>query len=170
MLNQVEFSNRIVESSFSTWFKLLSSTSQFNSTLFQKKFNLTRCNQFTFICFIFYLLAFEAEFSLLNSFLLRSRLNILSFFHEETDDMRWANDVLATKWAAEIADALTTDQLFNLISLTLTYMQISANSFKFMIHSLSITCWRSELILCYKLFSKVLLLYFNSALNLWNFI
>ncbi len=49
-------------------------------------------------------------------------------------------------------------------------MQMLTNSFKFVIHSLSITHWRSELILCWKLFSKVSLLYFSSALNLWNFI
>jgi len=38
----VEFSNWIVESSFSTRLELSSSTSQLNSTLFQKNFNLTR--------------------------------------------------------------------------------------------------------------------------------
>jgi hypothetical protein len=47
--------------------------------------------------------------------------------------------MLATEQAAEIADALTTDQLFNSMSLTSTCMQMSANSFKFMIHSLNIT-------------------------------
>jgi len=46
--------------------------------------------------------------------------------------------VLATERAAEIIDALMIDRLFNLISLTSTCMQMSANSFKFMIHSLSI--------------------------------
>ncbi len=40
---------------------------------------------------------------------MRSRFNILSFFHAETDNMSRVNDVLATKQAAEIADALTTD-------------------------------------------------------------
>ncbi len=40
--NQVEFSNRVIESSFSTRFKCLSSTSQFNSTLFQKNVNSTQ--------------------------------------------------------------------------------------------------------------------------------
>ena len=44
------------------------------------------------------------------------------------------------------------------------------NLFKFVIHSLSITHWRSELILCWRLFNKVSLLYSSSALNLWNFI
>ncbi len=39
MLNQIEFLSQVVELSFSTWFKLLSSTSQLNSTFFQKKFN-----------------------------------------------------------------------------------------------------------------------------------
>ena len=49
-------------------------------------------------------------------------------------------------------------------------MQMSTNSFKFMIHSLSVARWRSELILCWRSSNKVLLLYFSSALNLWNFI
>ncbi len=40
--NRVEFSNQVIESSFSTRFKCLSSTSQFNSTLFQKNFNSTQ--------------------------------------------------------------------------------------------------------------------------------
>ncbi len=43
------------------------------------------------------------------------------------------------------------------------------NSFKFVIRSLSVARWRSELILCWRSFSRVLLLYLNSALNLWNF-
>ncbi len=47
---------------------------------------------------------------------------------------------------------------------------MSTNSFKFMIHSLSVARWRSELILCWRSSNKVLLLYFSSALNLWNFI
>ncbi len=42
LLNQVEFSNRIIESSFLIWLECLNSTSQFNSTLFSKKFNSTR--------------------------------------------------------------------------------------------------------------------------------
>jgi len=40
--SRVELSNRIVESSFSTRLEFSSSTSQFDSTLFQKKFNSTR--------------------------------------------------------------------------------------------------------------------------------
>ena len=39
MLNQVEFLNWIVKLSFSIQLKFLNSTSQFNLTLFQKKFN-----------------------------------------------------------------------------------------------------------------------------------
>jgi len=46
--------------------------------------------------------------------------------------------VLATEQAVEITDALMIDQLFNSMSLTSTCMQMSANSFKFVIHSLSI--------------------------------
>ena len=38
----VELSSWIIESSFSTWFKFLNSTSQLDSTLFQENFNLTR--------------------------------------------------------------------------------------------------------------------------------
>ncbi len=44
------------------------------------------------------------------------------------------------------------------------------NSFKFLIHSLSVACWRSELILCWRSSCRVSLLYSSSALNLWNFI
>ncbi len=40
--SRVEFLSRIIESSFSTRLECLNSTSQFNSTLFQKKFNSTR--------------------------------------------------------------------------------------------------------------------------------
>ncbi len=42
LLNWVELLNQVVESSFSIQLEFLSSTSQFNSTLFQKNFNLTR--------------------------------------------------------------------------------------------------------------------------------
>ncbi len=40
--SQVEFSSRIIKSSFSTQLKCLNSTSQLDSTLFQKNFNLTQ--------------------------------------------------------------------------------------------------------------------------------
>ncbi len=63
-----------------------------------------------------------------------------------------------------------TDQAFNSVNLTLTCMQMSINSFKFVIHSLSVTRWRFELILCWKSSSRISLLYSSSALNLWNFI
>jgi len=78
--------------------------------------------------------------------------------------------VLETERAAWIAEALTTDRAFNSVNLTSTCMQMSTNSFKFVIHSLSVARWRSELILCWKSSSKVSLLYSSSALNLWNFI
>ncbi len=42
MSSRVEFSSRVVESSFSTWSECSGSTSQFDSTLFQKNFNSTR--------------------------------------------------------------------------------------------------------------------------------
>ncbi len=42
LLSWIELSSWIVELSFSTRLKFLSSTSQFNLTLFQKKFNLTQ--------------------------------------------------------------------------------------------------------------------------------
>ncbi len=42
LLSQVEFSSRIIESSFSTQLECLNSTSQFDLTLFQKNFNSTR--------------------------------------------------------------------------------------------------------------------------------
>ncbi len=65
---------------------------------------------------------------------------------------------------------MTTDWAFNSVNLTSTCMQMLTNSFKFVIHSLSIAHWRSELILCWRSFSKVSLLYSSSALNFWNFI
>ncbi len=43
--NQVEFLSWIIKSSFSTWFKFSNSTSQLNSTLFQKNFNSTQRSQ-----------------------------------------------------------------------------------------------------------------------------
>ncbi len=39
LLNRVEFLSRVIESSFSTRLEFSNSTSQFNSTLFQKNFN-----------------------------------------------------------------------------------------------------------------------------------
>ncbi len=42
LLNQIKLLSWIIKSSFSTWFKFLSSTSQLNSTLFQKNFNSTQ--------------------------------------------------------------------------------------------------------------------------------
>ncbi len=42
LLSRIEFSSRVVESSFSTRLDLSSSTSQLDLTLFQKNFNLTQ--------------------------------------------------------------------------------------------------------------------------------
>ncbi len=75
-----------------------------------------------------------------------------------------------TERAAWVADALMINQAFNSVNLTLTCMQMSTNSFKFVIHSLSVALWRFELILCWRSFNRVSLLYYSSALNLWNFI
>ncbi len=44
------------------------------------------------------------------------------------------------------------------------------NSFKFIVCSLIMTRWRFELILCWRSFSRVSLLYSSFALSLWNFI
>jgi len=65
---------------------------------------------------------------------------------------------------------LKTDRAFNFINRTSTCMQMLTNSFKFIVHSLIMTCWRSELILCWRSSSKVSLLYSSFALSLWNFI
>ncbi len=105
-----------------------------------------------------------------NSFWIESRFDLLSFFHEETDDVSRAVNMLKTEQAAWVADALMTDRAFNSVNLTLTCMQMSTNSFKFVICSLSVARWRSELILCWRSSSKVSLLYSSFALNLWNFI
>ncbi len=105
-----------------------------------------------------------------NSFWMRLRFDFLSFFHAETDDVSQANDVLATEQAAEIADVLMINRAFNSVNLTLTFMQMSTNLFKFVIYLLNVARWRSELILCWRLSSRISLLYFSSALNLWNFI
>ncbi len=105
-----------------------------------------------------------------NSFWIESSFDFLSFFHEEIDDVSQVVDVLTTEQAAWVTDALTTDQAFNSVNLTLTCMQMLINSFKFVIRSLSVAYWRSELILCWRSFSRISLLYSSSALNLWNFI
>jgi len=42
LLNRIEFLNQVIESSFSIRLECLNSTSQLNSTLFQKNFNSTR--------------------------------------------------------------------------------------------------------------------------------
>ncbi len=47
---------------------------------------------------------------------------------------------------------------------------MSTNSFKFIVRSLIVTRWRFELILCWRSFSRVSLLYSSFALSLWNFI
>ncbi len=120
------------------------------------------------LCFNF--LHLKQSSFLNNSFWIKLRFDFLSFFHEETDDVNQAVDVLETEWAAWVTDALTTDQAFNSVNLTSTCMQMSINSFKFVIHSLSVARWRSELILCWRSFSRISLLYSSSALNLWNFI
>ncbi len=65
---------------------------------------------------------------------MRLRFDILDFFHAETDNVSWADEVLMTKWAAEIIDALMINWMFNSVNLTLTFMQMLINSFKFMIH------------------------------------
>ncbi len=88
-----------------------------------------------------------------NSFWIKLRFNLLSFFYEETDDVSQAVNVLETEWAAWIVDVLTTNQAFNSINLTSTCMQMLTNSFKFVIHSLSIIHWRFELILCWRSFN-----------------
>ncbi len=120
------------------------------------------------LCFDF--LHLKQSSFLNNSFWIELRFNLLNFFHKETDDVSQAVDVLKTEWAAWITETLMTDQAFNSVNLISTCMQMLINSFKFVIHSLSVTRWRSELILCWRSSSKVLLLYFSSALNLWNFI
>ncbi len=105
-----------------------------------------------------------------NSFWIKLSFDLLSFFHEETDDVSQVVDMLMTERAAWVADTLTTDQTFNSINLTSTCMQMLTNSFKFVIHSLSVAHWKSELILCWRSSSRVSLLYSSSVLNLWNFI
>jgi len=69
---------------------------------------------------------------------MRLRFDFLSFFHAETDDVSQANDVLATEQAAEIADVLMINRAFNSVNLTLTLMQMSTNSFKFVIYLLNV--------------------------------
>ncbi len=120
------------------------------------------------LCFNF--LHLKQSSFLNNSFWIESRFNLLNFFHKETDDVSWAVNVLETDWAAWVINALTTDWAFNSVNLTSTCMQMLTNSFKFVICLLSVARWRSELILCWRSSSKVSLLYFSSALNLWNFI
>jgi len=76
----------------------------------------------------------------------------------------------AIKRATWIVDVLRTDRAFNFVNRTLTCMQMLTNSFKFIVCSLIMTRWKSELILCWRSFNKVSLLYSSFALSLWNFI
>ena len=112
--------------------------------------------------------------SFLNNFsLAESTFNILSFFHAEIEveiAVVIIIKMLAIKRAIWVIDILRTDQAFNFINQTLTCMQMLMNLFKFIVCSLIVTCWRSELILCWRSFSKVSLLYFSFALSFWNFI
>ncbi len=78
--------------------------------------------------------------------------------------------MLAIKWATWVVDVLKTDWAFNFVNRTSTRMQMSMNSFKFIVHLLMMTRWRSELILCWRSFSRISLLYSSFALSLWNFI
>ncbi len=99
--------------------------------------------------------------------------NILNFFHAEIEAeiaVVIIVKMLAIKWATWVVDVLKTDRAFNFINRTSTCMQMSMNSFKFIVHSLIVTRWRFELILCWRSSSRVSLLYFSFALSLWNFI
>ncbi len=108
-----------------------------------------------------------------NFSLTKSTFDILSFFHikiEAEIAIVIIIKMLVIEWATWVIDVLKTDQAFNFINQILTCMQMLMNSFKFIVHSLIMTHWRSELILCWKSFSKVSLLYSSFALSLWNFI
>ncbi len=125
----------------------------------------------TVVCSMFWLLAFKAEFFLNNFSLAESTFNILSFFHAKNEtEIVIIIKMLAIEQATWVIDVLKADRAFSFVNQTSACMQMSTNSFKSMIYLLSIARWRSELILCCRLFSRVSLLYFNSALNRWNFI
>ncbi len=78
--------------------------------------------------------------------------------------------MLAVERATWVVDVLRVDRAFNFVNRTSTCMQMSTNSFKFIVRSLIVTHWRSELILCWRSSSRVSLLYSSFALSLWNFI
>ncbi len=78
--------------------------------------------------------------------------------------------MLAVKQATWVVDVLRVNRAFNFVNRTSTCMQMSTNSFKFIVHSLIMTRWRFELILCWKSSSRISLLYSSFALSLWNFI
>ncbi len=112
--------------------------------------------------------------SFLNNFSLAElTFDILSFFYAKIE-AEIAVVIIVKMSAIEqttwIIDVLKTDRAFNFINRTSTCMQMSTNSFKFIVRSLIMTRWRSELILCWRSSSKVSLLYSSFALSLWNFI
>ncbi len=115
----------------------------------------------------------KQSYFLNNFFLTESTFDILNFFHAEIEAevaVVIVVKMLAIKRATWVVDVLKADRAFNFVNRTLTCMQMLMNSFKFIVHSLIMTCWRSELILCWRLFSRVSLLYSSFALSLWNFI
>ncbi len=110
----------------------------------------------------------------LNNFsLAESTFNILSFFYAKIEAeiaVVIIIKMLAIERVTWVVDVLRADREFNFVNRTLTCMQMSTNSFKFIVRSLIMTRWRSELILCWRLSSRVSLLYFSFTLSLWNFI
>ena len=112
--------------------------------------------------------------SFLNNFSLAElTFNILSFFYAEIEAeiaVVIIIKMLAIEWTTWIIDVLKIDQAFNFINWTLICMQILMNSFKFIVCSLIVTYWKSELILCWKSSSRVSLLYSSFTLSFWNFI
>ncbi len=122
---------------------------------------------------MFWLLAFKAEFFLNNFSLAESTFDILSFFHAEIEAeiaVVIVVKMLAIERATWIVDVLKTDRAFNFVNRTSICMQMSTNSFKFIVCLLIMTRWRFELILCWRSSSRVSLLYSSFALSLWNFI
>ena len=105
--------------------------------------------------------------------LAESTFNILSFFHAEIEAeiaVVIVVKMLAIERVTWVVDVLRTNRAFNFVNQTLTCMQMLMNSFKFIVCSLIMTRWRSELILCWRSSSKVSLLYSSFTLSLWNFI
>jgi len=131
--SRVEFSNRVVESSFSTRLECSSSTSQLDSTLFQKDFNSTRCDQSNNHMQIKNLLVLfnlidhaETYFNSSNILLMKNVLFFNSYFH-----MKVTNSFVYLNF-------ITHSQMLNHITFSKSYDLVQANNHIILFNSLNL--------------------------------